>query len=123
MKKRTINGLGIIFAVIAAVIMIVVKYNASTDDSFLMRIGSGLLCLLCVFFGAGLLALVFCLATYGACQILDNIYNKESEKGQKIKDLVSGIWDYFDCYMLVFFIILYILAILNKSITIIPYIW
>lgn len=39
MKKKSINALGVIFSLIAAVIMIVVKYNASTEESFLMRIG------------------------------------------------------------------------------------
>lgn len=70
-----------------------------------------------------MLALIFSLAMYGALQLLDQVYNEESEKGQKIKALVNGLWDYFDCIMLVFFIILYVFIILNKSITIIPYVW
>lgn len=123
MKKKSINALGVIFSLIAAVIMIVVKYNASTEESFLMRIGVGFLGLIYAVIGAALLALIFSLAMYGALQLLDQVYNEESEKGQKIKALVNGLWDYFDCIMLVFFIILYVFIILNKSITIIPYVW
>ena len=123
MKKKSINGLGIIFAIIAAVIMIVIKYNASSEDSVIMRIASGFFALLYAVIGGALIALVFLLALYGSLTLLDQIYDENSEKGQKIHSLIDGLWQYYDSVMLLFFIVLYVLIILNKGITLIPYTW
>jgi ABC-type Fe3+ transport system permease subunit len=83
-NKTGLTGCGIFIVIAAVVVMVIVRYNKSSEEQVLLRIVFGLLACGASFFGAGLIYLVLFVAMYGAIKLSEEIFT--DKPGRNLMD-------------------------------------